>query len=197
MQRKRRLKGDQGICLSIPMLSLKNKLPCETQKITGLGKKNLLENLQWQMEFLLINMYHEKMCDKTQQSFSHIITQQKNNATMKEKSAHLWTDSHTLQEISQWPGIKKDPASYLLVTWLRTDYKQLDKSKSTPGESELGPRHDFLPLWGLSHLAPSCPSTSAPRLAPPLWSFICGSQSVELCLIQPKTEHLLRAQWWL
>lgn len=68
------------------------------------------------MEFLLINMYREKMSDKTQQSFSHSITQQKNNATMKEKWAYPWTGSHTLQEISQWPGIKKDPASYLLVT---------------------------------------------------------------------------------
>lgn len=34
--------GDQGICLSIPMLSSKTEFSCKTQKITEFAKENLL-----------------------------------------------------------------------------------------------------------------------------------------------------------
>lgn len=80
---------------------------------------------------------------------------------------------------NQRSGIQKDPASCLLVTCLRTVYKQLNKSKCTPGGARLRsdnmPSPRSLPLQGLSHLTPSHPSTSPPKLGSTMWSFICGS----------------------
>lgn len=90
---------------------------------------------------------------------------------------------------NQRSGIQKDPASCLLVTCLRTVYKQLNKSKCTPGGARLRsdnmPSPRSLPLQGLSHLAPSHPSPLLPNLAPPCGHSSVGLHSTEMCLIQP------------
>lgn len=70
------------------------------RRLQNLPKENGLRNLQRQMELLVRGLYHEKRSDKTPRSFSCIITQQSNDATMKEKQPP-GEDSRSLQGLSE------------------------------------------------------------------------------------------------
>lgn len=125
------------------------------------------------MEFLISSMYHEKMFDKTPRSFSHRVTQQRSNATMKEKSACLCKNSHPLEGALSDKGLKKTQLAVLVLGTAQQKQPHNSEARtrfhdmtSSPGQHLLrtvptGPCHTPLP-W--------LPSSSLP-----LWSFICGS----------------------
>ena len=126
MERKRRPTGDQGIWLSLPMLSLKNELSCATQKITEFAKqtnKKKCLGISSDKWIRLKCLYREKMLDKTSQSFPPSITHERCNATTK--------DSRTPLGLCLRSAIKKDPDR--LPTALQ-EHLQLGQPESFPWE---------------------------------------------------------------